>query len=285
MKPLRMFGTNWKMNKTAREAAQYAEIFRELLSEINGSGSIRAFVIPPYTSIAAVKQASENKFWVGAQNMHWDESGPYTGEISAPMLNELGVDIVQLGHAERREMCHESDISINLKVKAALRAGFRPLVCIGENLVDREFKVEPEICARQLRIALNDIPQSSVSRIIIAYEPAWAIGENGTTAESGHIRRMKDLFRSILEEMFGYPQAENVSILYGGSVSAEDAAGLLVESQTDGLFVGRAALDPVAFAALIGNCISAQSNTGPSGSGLEDGPIQDKWNAVPSGSS
>jgi triosephosphate isomerase len=251
----RMFGTNWKMNKNIHEAAQYAETFREKLRQIDGISSAQVFVIPPYTSIAVVRERSCGTFWVGAQNMHWESSGAFTGEISAEMLVELGVDLVQVGHAERRGMFHETDVAVNQKVQAALHAGLRALVCIGEDLEAREFKVEREVCARQLRIALTGVSPSAIDQIVIAYEPAWAIGENGTKADPFYVRDMKDLFRSILKDMFSDDVANNVPILYGGSVIAEEASRLLLESQADGLFVGRAALDPVAFAALISSCL------------------------------
>ncbi len=259
IRPL-IFGTNWKMNKTASEAAAYSATLRDLLAHMNCPDSVQVFVVPPYTSIAAAKAASEGKFWVGAQNMHWEESGPYTGEISASMLSELGVDLVQLGHAERRAMFNETDFLINRKVHAALRAGFRPLVCIGETLQDREFKVERETCVRQLRIALNDLPVSAAKRVMIAYEPAWAIGEGSIAADSSQIRAMNEVFRSLLAELFGSDEAESIPVLYGGSVHPRDAAGMLADSGVDGLFVGRAALDPVAFASLIRFCLPATQN-------------------------
>jgi L-erythrulose 1-phosphate isomerase len=251
----RIFGTNWKMNKTSGEAAEYAATLRELLVQMDCPSSVQVFIVPPYTSIAAAREASEGKFWIGAQNMHWDESGPYTGEISAAMLSELGVDLVQLGHAERRAMFNETDLLINRKVHAALRAGFRPLVCIGETLMDREFKVERETCVRQLRIALKDVPVPAAGRIIIAYEPAWAIGEGSIAADGLYIRAMNELFRSVLEDLFGSDSAERIPVLYGGSVNPCEAAGVLTTSGVDGLFVGRAALDPVAFASLIRSCL------------------------------
>jgi len=257
MKHRWLFGTNWKMNKNAREAAEYAAILREKLSCMNLADAVQVFVLPPYTSIAAVKQMSDGRFWVGAQNMHWEECGPYTGEISSAMLAELGIDIVQLGHAERREMFHETDSIINKKVLAALRAGFRPLVCIGETTMDREFKVARETCARQLRIALKDVRINDLERIILAYEPAWAIGVNGLTADPLYIQDMRSLFQSNLEDMFGSNSSEGIPILYGGSVRAEGAPELLLNSCMDGLFVGRAALDATAFAALIQSCLLA----------------------------
>lgn len=255
-----MFGTNWKMNKTSREASLYAETFRERLRQIEGIECAQIFVIPAYTAIAVVKELSGKSYWVGAQNMHWEKCGAYTGEISAEMLAEVGVDLVQVGHAERRELFHETDAMVNLKVHAALRAGLRALVCIGENHAGREAHAEREICSRQLRIALQGVPVDAATQIILAYEPTWAIGENGVTADPDYIREMKEIFRSILKEVFDESSANRIPILYGGSVKTEDASALLCKGQVDGLFVGRAALDPLAFATLIESCLTGARN-------------------------
>jgi triosephosphate isomerase len=257
-----MFGTNWKMNRTSREASLYAETFRERLRQINGIDSAQVFVIPPYTAITVVKELSGGSYWVGAQNMHWERNGAYTGEISAEMLAEIGVDLVLVGHAERRELFHETDAMVNLKVHAALRAGLRALVCIGEDLAGREAHAEQEICSRQLRIALQGVPANAAGQVIFAYEPVWAIGENGVTADPDYIREMKELFRAIFEEVFDERSAEMIPILYGGSVNTEHAAELLVKSQVDGLFVGRTALDPIVFATLIESCLTGTKNPG-----------------------
>ncbi len=135
------------------------------------------------TAIETVRKAAAGKFLVGAQNMHWADWGPYTGEISAPMLQELGVELVALGHAERREFYNETDADVNRKIHTAYRFGLRPLLCIGEEAKDRDFGVEHETIARQLRIALHDVPSQFVSQMMIAYEPCWAIGDGGTTAD------------------------------------------------------------------------------------------------------
>jgi triosephosphate isomerase len=250
-----LFGTNWKMNKTAREAAHYAAVLRGRMERINRDLA-QVFVLPPYTSIEAVKRNSADSFWVGAQNMHWEEFGPYTGEISAPMLAELGIDLVQLGHAERRAMFLETDAHVNRKLLAALRAGFRPLVCFGEPAGEREPEAARETCVRQLRIALDRVPPAAVGRIILAYEPAWAIGVDGIAADPDYVCDMTVLFRQTLGEILGPDAASSIPILYGGSVSAAGAPALLAATGVDGLFVGRAALDPEAFATLIESCLS-----------------------------
>jgi triosephosphate isomerase len=260
MKRKWLFGTNWKMSKNAREAAEYAVILRERLLRMKLEETVQVFVLPPFTSIGIVKEMSGGAFWVGAQNMHWEESGPFTGEISASMLAELGIVLAQVGHAERREMFYETDAMINKKVLAALRAGFRPLVCIGESAMDRDFKVARETCARQLRIALNNVPEDDVEQIIIAYEPAWAIGMHGSIAAPSFVRDMKFHFGAILADMFGANRSQQIPTLYGGSVSSDGATEMLLDSHMDGLFVGRSALDSMVFANLIESCVSAAAS-------------------------
>lgn len=251
-----LFGTNWKMHMTIAQARAYALALQDSLTDVIASQCARIFLLPPYTALAAVKQISGDNFWVGAQNMHWEESGPYTGEISAPMLAELGIDLVQLGHAERREMFREDDEMVNKKVHAALRAGFRPLVCIGESFADHKLNAARETCARQLRIALHGVASDTAQRLMIAYEPAWAIGQKGAPADSDYVREMTCLFRAFLVDLFG-DGGEQVPILYGGSVREENAGELFRETGIDGLFVGRAALNPHAFGNLIHQCLAA----------------------------
>jgi len=252
-----LFGTNWKMHKTIREAREYASRFRDLLGAIERIDTALIFVIPPFTAIDVVRQESRNKFRVGAQNMHWAEWGPYTGEISAPMLKDLGVEIVQLGHAERRQLFHESNSEINRKVQMALRHGLRPLICVGEDENERNFHIERETIAKQLRVALHELPANSASQIILAYEPFWAIGDNGVTAEPSYVREMTNFCRNVLSDLFGATATDEVPIIYGGSVNASAAPRFLMESHSDGVFVGRVALDPEAFAELIRVCLQS----------------------------
>jgi triosephosphate isomerase len=252
-----LFGTNWKMNKTAAEAAKYgARLSQRLESDVH-SQNIAVFVIPPYTSIQAVQRVAGGKFWVGAQNMHWAESGPYTGEISAPMLSELGVDLVQIGHAERRRLYNESDIDVHRKVQAALQWGLRALICVGENGDDKRWGVGGETVSRQLRIALHDLARESANRLMIAYEPWWAIGEGANIADPGYVKSMVCVLRNTLESLFGSNISAAVSLLYGGSVRRADARDMLRSSGVNGLFVGRYALDPDDFADLIVDCLRA----------------------------
>lgn len=252
-RPRIFLGAGWKMNKTVREAEEYARRLPLLVEGITGLDNIQLFVVPPFTAIETVKRLSSGQFWVGAQNMHWEESGAFTGEISAPMLKELGVNLVELGHAERRRYFNETDETVGRKVQAALRHGLRPLVCISEHLADRESGREKETITRQLTIALNGVPPDRASMLMVAYEPVWAIGEPGTTAPAGDVCLMNAHIRQVLEEMLG-AEAASVPVLYGGTVNAANCAELLTEGHADGLFVGRAAWTVEGFARLIGAC-------------------------------
>jgi L-erythrulose 1-phosphate isomerase len=250
-----LIGSNWKMNKTVSEAISYT---RRLLQEIEpfaGLDQLQIFVIPPYTAIAAVKHESGGRLWVGAQNMHWAESGAYTGEISAPMLKELHVDLVELGHAERRQHFGETDATINRKLHMALRFGLRALICIGEQLEQKVSGVERESLTRQLRAILAGVPAREASKLILAYEPVWAIGEDGTTADPQYVRVMCDYIRSVVAEAFGLDLARQVRVIYGGDVKASNAAEILGQGGVDGLFIGRAAWQVEGFVSLIRACL------------------------------
>jgi triosephosphate isomerase len=253
-----LFGSNWKMHKTVNEAIEYSTELCNRLETMNLNGT-HVFVIPPFTAIDAVRRVGRGRFWVGAQNMHWERWGPYTGEISAPMLSDLGVDLVEIGHAERRQYFSETDPSINRKVCTALEFGLRPLICVGEELADKQYGVERETVARQLRIALHSVTPEIAPQVILAYEPVWAIGDSGTTADVEYIRSMISAIRDVLDSMFGAKLAHAIPLLYGGSVFPADAPALLVSTGVNGLFVGRAALDPDGFADLIRDCLAAIS--------------------------
>ena len=248
-----LLGTGWKMNKTVREAEDYVQRLLPMIDGMSGIEDIQLFIVPPFTAIGAVKRLSKGRFWVGAQNMHWEECGPYTGEISALMLIELGVDLVELGHAERRHYFNETDETVRRKVEMALEHRLRPLVCIGEQHQDRELGVEKETIARQLRIALGGTPRECASNLIVAYEPVWAIGEEGTAASPGDVRLMMAHIRYVLGDLFG-EHASCIPVLYGGTVDDSNCGELLLEGRTDGLFVGRAAWSADGFGRLIGAC-------------------------------
>jgi len=257
-----LLGTNWKMHKTLSEAIEYSRQLAALLASQQGEKRIQVFVIPPYTSIDAVKRHSQDRFWVGAQNVHWEDWGPYTGEISTPMLRDLGVDLVELGHAERRQHFHETDENINKKLHQVIRYGFRPLLCVGERSEEKYYGVERETVGRQLRIALKDVSPTQASGLIIAYEPVWAIGEGGTAADVDYLGKMLAHVRSTLADTLGPDQAQKVPLLYGGTVNQDNASEILRETNTDGLFVGRAAWEIPGIAKLIDICIKAATRSG-----------------------
>ena len=250
-----LIGSNWKMNKTGAEAVEYTRQLLGAMESLRGIERLQIFLIPPYTAIAAVKRECGGKIWVGAQNMHWAESGAYTGEISAPMLKELEVDLVELGHAERRQYWGETDAAINQKVHTALRYGLRPLVCVGEQLDDRDNGVEREAVAKQLRTVLDGVPLEEVSNLILAYEPVWAIGQGGAMAPPPYVYAMCSHIRDVVSEVFGAGLGVRVPVIYGGDVRVSTAADILHHAGVDGLFVGRAAWQADSFAALIRSCL------------------------------
>lgn len=250
-----LFGSGWKMNKTVREAVEYVGRLLPLLSKISGIENAQIFLVPPFTALNAVKKASAGKLWVGAQNMHWEDWGAYTGEISAPMLCELGMDLVELGHSERRQFFNEDDIRVNRKVRLALRHNLRPLVCVGESVEEKECGAQNETVARQLRMALASVEPSQAPNLIVAYEPVWAIGQDGSVVSPVYIRATTEHIRGVLASIFGAEAASQVRIIYGGSVDEHNAPRVLLQGKVDGLFVGRAALQAESFARLIEVCL------------------------------
>lgn len=252
--PHLLLGTNWKMNKTVEEAKDYVQELLQRLATIKGADTVQLFLIPPFTAIAPVKQASEGKFWVGAQNMHWEESGAFTGEISPSMLQELGVDLVELGHAERRQHFNESDEDVNRKVLTALKHALRPVLCLGESARDREYQVELETVARQLKIAVRGVELVLAHKLIVAYEPLWAIGGKGTAATSNEVRRMIRHIRAVLMSLFDGEVASAIPVVYGGDVNVRNAPDFLNVAELDGLFVGRAGWHAHDFAQLVQVC-------------------------------
>jgi triosephosphate isomerase len=235
-----VFGTNFKMNQTPDESAAF---YRQLAASVQIPADTRLFVIPPFTSLAAVRKvagAPPHQIWVGAQNVHWAPDGAYTGEISVGMLLALDVDLVLLGHAERRRNFHETDVELNRKVLAALGAGLRVLLAVGETAEERSFAVSGETVLRQLRIGLHGVPPEQLGLIQIAYEPVWSIGAGGTPARPEDVEPVAKVIRAGCADLFAESGAE-IPILYGGSVDPGNAGIFTALSDIDGLFVGRAA--------------------------------------------
>ncbi len=229
-------GTGWKMNKTRAEARTYAETLRAAPG-LEGL-PLRLFVLPPFTALAETAAALAGApVLVGAQNCHWAPSGAWTGEISAPQVAECGAALVELGHSERRAHFGETDATVNAKVKAVLGAGLMALVCVGETAEERALDAAAAAVARQARMALSGLDPAALDRVLLAYEPVWAIGEGGEPASPGYASAMHGAIKSAIEDLHG----RSVPVLYGGSVDPANAEALARAPGIDGLFVGRAA--------------------------------------------
>lgn len=234
-------GTNLKLHQTPEETEGFIEGVNERTAKTASANNIQRFIIPPYTSLpAAVRQAEGSGIWIGAQNVHWAPDGAYTGEISVRMLQAVGVELVLIGHAERRGLFHETDGEINDKVLAAAGAGFRVLLCIGETTPEKRFGAGQESVVRQLKIGLSDLPAEQLAQVMIGYEPVWSIGPGGTPAQPEDVAEIASEIRAALHLTFGAPGVD-VPILYGGSVSPANCAEFTSLPVIDGVFVGRAA--------------------------------------------
>jgi triosephosphate isomerase len=245
----KILAANWKMNLTHSEAESYLETF---LSEIGQVNDVEIVIIPPFTAIPALVSASEKVAFlrIGAQNMHWEKNGAFTGEVSATMLRALYVKYVIVGHSERRTLFGETDEVVNRKVRAALDAGLRPILCVGESLHERDSGQVEEVLRRQLHKGLENVVEKDLPEIVVAYEPCWAIG-TGLTATPAEAEQSHAFIRSDLSELFGATTADRVRIQYGGSVKPENAEDLMRQKNIDGALIGGASLDPRSFARII----------------------------------
>ena len=238
---------NWKMNKTPSEAAVLAAELKAALSGFKSD----VVVCPPMLSIAAVKDAlAESGIGIGAQNVHWAASGAYTGEVSAAMLREMGVEYVIIGHSERRQCFGETDATVNRRVKAAIGAGLTPIVCIGELLAEREAGYTFPIIEYQTRMAFAGIDEADMARSVIAYEPVWAIG-TGVTATDEQAEEALCRLRQAIAAAWNPAVAEAMRLQYGGSMNAANADGLMSQKNIDGGLIGGASLKAADFAAII----------------------------------
>ena len=245
---------NWKMNKTAAETAELASALKASLAPFAGKCEIA--VCPTFTSLAtAVEILKGSNVKVGAQNIHWADNGAYTGEISGAMLKEIGVEYVIIGHSERRQYFGETDETVNQRIKAALKYGLKPIVCIGETLAEREGGVTNTVLEKQIRGAFADITAADMDAITIAYEPVWAIG-TGKTATPDVAQETHAFIRSVLTALFG-DKAQDIVVQYGGSMKAENSGALVSKQDIDGGLIGGAALKADSFTALIQNALNA----------------------------
>ena len=248
-------GTGWKMNLTRADAAAYAAALRA--SAVPTRADLRLFVLPPFTALAtAADTLAETPVLVGAQTMHWAESGAHTGEISAAMLVECGASLVELGHSERRADAGETDERIGWKVRRALDSGLRPLICVGETRLERQAGAAAETVVRQVRLALRDVAAGELAQCLIAYEPVWAIGASGTACAPADAAPVHAAIRTAVQGAAN--GAATPPILYGGSVGPDNCAALAAEPRIEGLFVGRAAWRPEGLLAIAETALAAR---------------------------
>lgn len=243
---------NWKMNKTSSEAATLAQGVVEAVGNVS---NVDIAICPTFTSLETVEKIIEgSNVKLGAQNMHFEKSGAFTGEISAAMLRELHCAYVILGHSERRQYFKECDCLINKKVKAAVASSLKPILCVGETLEEREANKTIEVVSTQTKDGLDGLTADEALKVVIAYEPVWAIG-TGKTATPAMAQEVHAEIRKVLAGMFGENVAEKIQILYGGSMKPENADELLAQKDIDGGLIGGAALKADSFAALVNSAV------------------------------
>jgi triosephosphate isomerase len=246
----KLIAANWKMYKTPDEAKDFV---KTLIPLVAGQKHAEIVLCASPTLLPTVVDAARNNpIRVSAQDMHWMDQGPYTGETSPLMLKALGVTHVLIGHSERRQYFNETDETVNLKLKSALAHGLVPIVCVGELLAERESNQTEEVLVRQTSIALSGIEASAAGPIVIAYEPVWAIG-TGKTATPEIADEAHKIVRAQVAKSLGAEIAEGMRILYGGSVKPDNTASLCACGDIDGALVGGASLDPKSFAAIVAN--------------------------------
>ncbi len=244
----RIIAGNWKMNKTASESQALAEDIKRELGECR---DVEVVLCPPFTSLQTVADVvGETAIKFGAQNMHWESSGAYTGEVSAFMLRSLYCHFVILGHSERRSYFGETDAVINKKTKAAIAASLTPIVCVGETIDERQADKHMAVVRTQVQGSLADIAAADLKKIVVAYEPVWAIG-TGLTATPEQAQEMHAFIRSVLTEMSNEEVAQSIRIQYGGSMKPSNAAELLAKPDIDGGLIGGASLEARSFVELV----------------------------------
>jgi len=243
-----IIAANWKMNKTVSEAAGFAREITDLTRDIF---NVEIVICPPFTALSAVGEIlKDTNIKLGAQNMHWEKSGAFTGEISPLMLRDIGCRFVIIGHSERREYFKETDQDVNRKIKSALSFNLIPIMCVGEKLKERESGETLKVVERQVREGLREVPEEEAKNIVIAYEPVWAIG-TGKTATPEDAAGVHRFIRSVLSQIYSEEIAQTIRIQYGGSVNAENIDELMKEEEIDGALVGGASLSINSFLRII----------------------------------
>ena len=245
----KVIAANWKMNMTQAESARFVESFLIELGEIS---DVEVVIIPPFTAIAKVTESlgKAQNIKIGAQNMHWEKNGAFTGEISAALLRDLFVRYVVLGHSERRTLFGETDEIVNKKVRAAHEASLRPIVCVGETLEQREKGKVEKVLSKQLSGSLAGLEAKELLETVVAYEPVWAIG-TGKVATAEQAQEAHAFIRETLTDLSDEATSDKIRIQYGGSVKPDNARILMSQPDVDGALVGGASLDPRSFAQII----------------------------------
>ena len=238
---------NWKMNKLPNEAISFIE---ELAPLVKGTENEVVLCVPYTNLFYALLTVQGTNIKIGAQNMHFEENGAYTGEVSGEMLKSIGVEYVIIGHSERRQYFNETDETVNKKLKKALTVGLKPIVCVGENLEQRENGTAKDVVTKQTELALKGIKPEEVKKVIIAYEPIWAIG-TGKTATKEDANETIEWIREKIQEIYGNDVANSVIIQYGGSVKSSNAKDLFTMADIDGGLIGGSSLDAQEFSKIV----------------------------------
>jgi len=248
VKRVSLIAGNWKMNNTVEESVELVNSLKQRVSDVYGR---EVLVCPPFVSLVVVKELLKNSnVKLGAQNMHFEKSGAFTGEISAGMLKSVGCEYVIVGHSERRQFFGDTDESVNKKMKAAFASGIVPIVCVGETLAQRESNEMFSVIERQVRKGLDGLTPEQAKKVVIAYEPVWAIG-TGKTATPQQAEEVHALIRKIFSQMYGADAADAIRILYGGSVKSDNVSEIMKQPDIDGALVGGASLKADEFAKIV----------------------------------
>ncbi len=243
---------NWKLNKTPHEAIILVSELKRDIVDVEG---VDVVLCPPFTALADVADAlTDTNIALGAQNVFWEDAGAFTGEISAPMLKELGVSYVIIGHSERRQYFHETNETVNKRLRAALKHGLTPIVCVGENLGQRESNKTFNVIKDHCQGSLSGLPAEEMKKVVVAYEPVWAIG-TGKTATPQQAQEVHVFIRQLLGKMFNTEAAGSVRIQYGGSVTPDNIVSLMAQADIDGALVGGQSLKAPSFAAIVKGAI------------------------------
>jgi triosephosphate isomerase len=243
-KRIPLIAGNWKMYKTPEESAETA---RQLVERVADASDVDIMIAPTFTALAPVFKVIQNSpVALGAQNLFWENEGAYTGEISAPMLKSVGCQYCIIGHSERRQYFAETDETVNKRIRAAIRVGLKPVFCIGETEKERESEQTFSVLDKQVENGLKELVLDQLDKLIIAYEPVWAIG-TGKTATDEQAQEVHQFIRSLVEKNFGSTLSDSIRILYGGSVKPDNIEGLMSMPDIDGALVGGASLDAESF--------------------------------------